>query len=102
MERRRRFTAEEKQSAVEAFKASGLSKNAFAKRIGVTWLTLHHWTQRSAGEEPSKLVPVRVEGSKSVDEAWAEFISPGGLRLRVAPGIGADSLRVLLGALRSC
>lgn len=111
------------EEVVAEFRASGKSKNAFARGLGVTWRTLDRWCSlvpEDGGKADGirsisdglKLLPVRVtepktrattKESKPMAEAGTlEIVSPGGWRLRVSSGVDAKRIRELLEVLSQC
>jgi len=92
---RLRYTPEQKQTMVAAYRASGLSAPRFAAHHGVNYQTLVSWIkkdkQSSAPSTPGSssssffsLIPAVIEGSgnPAADEAM-EILLPGGARLSV-------------------
>ena len=102
-ERRRRFTRAEREQVVEAFRISGASKNAYAREIGVSWITLQRWIETVEAEPRTSLIPVRVmERCQKPEVAWPEYVLDSGVRLRIPPGTEQRTVAELLQALRTC
>ena len=102
-ERRRRFTRAEREQVVQAFRISGVSKNAYAREIGVSWITLQRWIETVEAEPRTSLIPVRVmECSRKMEPAWPEYVAESGIRLRIPPGTELRTVAELLQALRTC
>ena len=102
-QRRRRFTRAEREQVVEAFRISGVSKNAYAREIGISWITLQRWIETVEAEPRISLVPVRVmERSQKAGSAWPEYVADSGIRLRIPPGTEQRTVAELLQALRTC
>jgi hypothetical protein len=108
---------------VADFHASGKSKGAFARELGIAWGTLDRWCRLEEqrlhrGHNASQagpltlleVTPARVESprdrtasSKHPEaQAWAEIIAPSGWRLRLSPDVEASRVRELLEALGPC
>ncbi len=108
---------------VADFHASGKSKGAFARELGIAWGTLDRWCRleeerlrpgRDASQSgpltllevaPARVEPARDQtdsGRHPEAQAWAEIIAPSGWRLRLSPGVVASRVRELLEALGPC
>ncbi len=92
---RLRYTAEQKKTMVDAYRASGLSAPRFAAHHGVNYQTLVSWikkdkqssTSTTSDSSPSRffsLIPAIIErsGNPTADEAMEIFL-PGGARLSI-------------------
>lgn len=97
-------TRAEWEALVAAWRASGVSQQAFATRKGIATTTLSWWSCRlrreAAASSAPALVPVRV-----VDAGvpTADFVVRlrGGVEVAVPPSFDADALRRLLRALEA-
>ena len=76
---------------------SGMSVRAFCQQRGTSEYSFYHWRKRLADELPMKFA--LVETSRSAPAA-VEVILASGERLRIAPGIEAATLRLVLSVLR--
>ena len=92
---RLRYTSEQKQTMVDAYRASGLSAPRFAAHHGVNYQTLVSWIKKdkqpaaspTPDGSPSRLfslIPAVIErdGSPAVDEAM-QISLPGGAKLSI-------------------
>lgn len=104
--RGRRVTpAERRSELVEAYRRSGLTMAAFARREGINYTTFAHWVTKApraaAGKEPVKFAELRLPLSSPVPEPAGERLEvrlPDGTVLR--GGRVADVV-ALVRALRS-
>jgi transposase-like protein len=107
--RRRRWSAEEKRSLLEAWRVSGLSAREFSRREGLQKASLWRWRRELelAKSEPRKLkaaitfAPVHVAGLRPVSAAErvvAEVIVRE-MRVRVLDGADAAQVAGLVKAL---
>lgn len=93
------------RSRIQAWRASSLSKCAFAKLHGVPSWQVSYWTAQfpeSGQSAAATLIPVRVK-CVAVDSTPVEPMltlhSPGGWKLTIAPQIPAAWLGSLLQSL---
>lgn len=87
---------------VEAWRESGLSQAAFARRSGIGAQRLRYWKHRvDVGvEETARLVPVEVVGAQySVEEEAFEVAVGSGRVIRVPTGFDEVALVRLVHAL---
>jgi transposase-like protein len=108
--RRRRWSAEEKRSLLDAWRASGLSAREFSRREGLQKTSLWRWSrdQRLGESEPRKkasitFAPVHVANSgarpiSSVERVVAEVVVRD-VRVRVLDGADAVQVAGLVKAL---
>ena len=82
--RRKHRSAEERERIVAAFRESGLSQEAFAKKRGINVGTLRSWIYR-----PKK---------KSKPKATQEAEPMRFVEVQAAPGIGGRSVLIRVGA----
>ena len=90
---------------------SGVKARAFAQEHGVTSWTLYYWRKRLARDErPArrrrrtrrvKLAPVHVMASAEGHGGDLEVMLANGDRVRVPPGVSADTLRRVVEVLRT-
>lgn len=109
---RLRYTAEQKQTIIEAYEASGLSGPKFAELHGVCYQTLVYWLkkrQSPATGHPALLSLVAAEVDHGQDRSAAihpmEILLADGTRLAVhAPGQVDLAVRLIreLQSARSC
>lgn len=97
---------EERARIIEAYKASGLSGQAFADREGLASSTLYQWLsrarQRRSGGQAEQLRIARVVRRASVPVASAEAsltIELGGARIHIGRGCDREALGVVLDLL---
>jgi transposase-like protein len=106
---RLRYTPEQKQTMVDAYRASGLSAPRFAAHHGVNYQTLVTWIkkdkQSSASATPDSsssrffsLIPALIEGNgnPAADRAM-EILLPGGARLSIT---SADHVALAVALIR--
>jgi transposase-like protein len=106
---RLRYTPEQKQTMVAAYRASGLSAPRFAAHHGVNYQTLVTWIkkdkQSSASATPDSsssrffsLIPALIEGNgnPAADRAM-EMLLPGGARLSIT---SADHVALAVALIR--
>ena len=106
---RLRYTPEQKQTMVDAYRASGLSAPRFAAHHGVNYQTLVTWIkkdkQSSASATPDSssskffsLIPTLIEGNgiPAADRAM-EMHLPGGARLSIT---SADHVALAVALIR--
>ena len=63
-----RYTPEQRQELVQAFKKSGMMQRAFAEQHGVNFHTLQYWLHRSPNREKVHFVEVRDAGGSTHKE----------------------------------
>lgn len=87
---RLRYTPEQKQALVDAYKTSGLSCPRFAALHGVNYQTLVSWLKKRRQADPDhlalrSLVPAELDGAtpRSVTTLPMEILLPCGVRLAV-------------------
>jgi hypothetical protein len=79
---------------------SGLSVRAFCQQHRTSEYSFYQWRKRLAEQLPVQFALVDTGRSASVGVAAVEVILASGDRLRVAPGIEAATLRLVLSVLR--
>ena len=106
---RLRYTPEQKQTMVDAYRASGLSAPRFAALHGVNYQTLVTWIkkdkQSSASATPDSsssrsfsLIPALIEGNGNPAAGRAmEMLLPGGARLSIT---SADHVALAVALIR--
>lgn len=87
---------------IAAQQQSGMSVRAFCQQRRTSEYSFYHWRKRLADELPMKFALVETSRSApaSVAIAAVEVILASGERLRIAPGIEAATLRLVLSVLR--
>lgn len=100
--RKKRWSTEEGQAVVEAWRRSGQSSGQFARRHGLAEVRLLRWSARIA--EPAALlptfVPVVVKGDEPANETrHVEVVLKGGAVVRAAAGTPTAWLAELVRAL---
>lgn len=107
---KRYWRAEDARVAVEAWKRSGETRSAFARRHGIHPWRLRRWTRKLEEAEPKepdgsvRFYPLRVvpEGSGGRGAQGAEpieIVLAEGSRVRVPPGFAAEDLERVLAVL---
>jgi transposase-like protein len=101
---RRHRDADEVRELVAEFRESGLSRAAFALRVGVHPNTVTNWLRREADDgESHRIVPVRVKVATADPTGEIEIILRSGIRIGVRRGFDRDVLLDVLSALEpSC
>ncbi|HXH06997.1 MAG TPA: transposase [Vicinamibacterales bacterium] len=96
---RRRWTDAEGRAVAHAWRRSGLTVAAFARRHGLDEQRVRRWARRGSDGEAIAFVPVDV-----VDGPAASVfeVSVGGVAVRVPADFDAAALRRLLGVLTAC
>src|SRR5688500_2461327 len=100
----RRRTADEWREIVERWRSSGRSKEDYARKLGVSPITLGWWQWKLAGEPPEPTTPrfadvVVVQTAYEPKPAPDLVVEIGELRVRVPSGFDAGELRRLVSAL---
>ena len=79
---------------------SGLSVRAFCQQHRTSEYSFYHWRKRLAEQLPMKFALVETSRSAPTAVAAMEVILASGERLRIAPGVEAATLRLVLSVLR--
>jgi hypothetical protein len=79
---------------------SGLSVRAFCQQERISEHNFYQWRKRLAERLPMKFALVESTRSAPAAVAAVEVILDSGERLRIAPGIEAATLRLVLSVLR--
>jgi hypothetical protein len=79
---------------------SGMSVRAFCQQRRTSEYSFYHWRKRLAEELPLKFALVETSRSAPAAVAAVEVMLASGERLRIAPGIEAATLRLVLHVLR--
>lgn len=103
---RQHVPRERREQLVAAFRESGLTRRAFARREGIRYTTFCNWTQsvaKRAGAGVPAVAPVRFA---EVSLPGSASTSGGGLEVRLADGTTVrggrvEELAALVRALRS-
>ena len=102
---------EEIRELLSEYEGSGLTRQAFADRVGVCVWTIYNWLRKARelkvpkAEEllPAKrLVPVTIRSTASSPASPFELVTPRGLTLRIPVDFDAVALERLLGLLERC
>jgi len=112
--RRRRWTASDKQSAIQGWESSGLSAREYAKREGLPTANLWNWKRslttaptKRASRESITFAPVHVRGGTALVRAEPvdtqrvalEVSLDDGVRIRVFAGADMRAVSDLVTAL---
>ena len=108
-----RRTREQWQQLVGGWPASGLTQAQYCRRYGVSVASLHRWRERlrvdeavdaaSAARQPARLLPVELLTDQRPGlsgEAPLRLVLAEDLRVEVAPGFDAATLRRVVELLR--
>src|SRR5688572_6131390 len=97
----RRLSGVERSKWVSRWRASGQSRDQFARAHGLSPSTLYRWTQSASAEKarPS-FAEVRVVGG--VTGAPLEIAHPSGCAVRVRGEVDEAQLAAVLRALSTC
>ena len=79
---------------------SGISVRAFCQQHRTSEYSFYHWRKRLAEQLPMKFALVETSRSAPAAVAAVEVILASGERLRIAPGVEAATLRLVLSVLR--
>jgi hypothetical protein len=79
---------------------SGQSVRAFCKQHRTSEYSFYQWRKRLAERLPTKFALVETHRAAPAAVAAVEVILASGERLRIAPGIDAATLRLVLSVLR--
>ena len=79
---------------------SGLSVRAFCKQHRASEHSFYQWRKRPAERLPMKFALVETNRAAPTAVAAVEVMLASGERLRIAPGIDAATLRLVLSVLR--
>jgi hypothetical protein len=85
---------------IAAQQQSGMSARAFCQQRRTSEYSFYHWRKRLAEQLPMKFALVETSRSAPAAVAAVEVILASGERLRIAPGIEAATLRLVLSVLR--
>ena len=77
-----------------------MSVRAFCQQDGTSEYSFYHWRKRLREQIPMKFALVETSRSAPAGVAAVEVILTSGERLRIAPGIDAATLRLVLSVLR--
>ena len=73
---------------------------AFCQQHRTSEYSFYHWRKRLAEQLPMKFALVETNRAAPTAVAAVEVILVSGERLRIAPGINSDTLRLVLSVLR--
>jgi transposase-like protein len=102
---RRRYSEKERREMVEEYKASSMSQVRFASSRGISAATLQNWLRKfhksKGGEQPGKLLPVRVLPDSCLDDTQSlgrsfEITLNSCRQLRVPSGFDAEEVKKLV------
>jgi transposase-like protein len=79
---------------------SGMSVRAFCQQHRTSEYSFYPWRKRLREQLPMKFALVETSQSAPTAVAVLEVMLPSGERLRIAPGIEAATLRLVLSVLR--
>lgn len=96
----RRLSEGERSKWASRWRASGQSRDQFARAHGLSPSTLYRWTQRAGEETRPSFAEVRVIGGVTV--AALEIAHPGGCVVRIRGGVDEAQLAAVLRALGTC
>lgn len=103
---RQHVPRERREQLVAAFRESGLTRRAFARREGIRYTTFCNWTQRAAKRAGAGLPAVASVRFAEVALPTSASTGGGGLEVRLADGTvvrggRVEELAALVRALRS-
>jgi transposase-like protein len=87
-------------SLIRQQEQSGQSVRAYCKQHRTSEHSFYQWRKRLAERLPMKFALVETNRSAPAAVAAVEVILASGERLRIAPGIDAATLRLVLSVLR--
>jgi hypothetical protein len=85
---------------IAAQQQSGMTVRAFCQQRRTSEYSFYHWRKRLAEQLPLKFALVETSRSAPAAVAAVEVMLASGERLRIAPGIEAATLRLVLHVLR--
>jgi hypothetical protein len=88
----RQFVAKQQQS--------GMSVRVFCQQHGTSEYSFYHWRKRLREQLPMKFALVETSRAAPVAVAAVEVMLASGERLRIVPGVEAETLRLVLSVLR--
>lgn len=90
-----RYTQDQMEASVNAWKNSGLSKKAFCRDRAITYPTFHYWCKRVEMAGPTGFAEVGVTHNPCND--MFELVFPSGARMIFKSQPSAGWLRELVG-----
>src|SRR5487761_2150571 len=85
---------------IAQYQQSGLSVRAFCQQHRTSEHSFYQWRKRLREQLPMKFALVEANRAAPIAVAAVELILPSGERLRIAPGVDAATLRLVLSVLR--
>jgi transposase-like protein len=79
---------------------SGMSVREFCQQHGTSEYSFYHWRKRLREQLPMKFALVETQRAAPMAVAAVEVMLTTGERLRIGPGLDADTLRLVLNVLR--
>jgi transposase-like protein len=79
---------------------SGVSVRALCQQHGTSEYSFYQWRKRLAAQLPVKFALVETNTTARVHAEAMEVILTSGDRLRIAPGVDATTLRLVINILR--
>jgi hypothetical protein len=79
---------------------SGTSVRAFCQQHRTSEYSFYHWRKRLAGQLPMRFALVETHRAAPMAVAAVEVMLTTGERVRIAPGVEAATLRLVLSVLR--
>jgi transposase-like protein len=95
-ERRRRLW----RKLIAQQERSGLSVRAFCQQHRISEHSFYQWRKRLAEQLPMKFALVETRHNAPAAVAAVEVVLTSGERVRIAPGVEACTLRLVLSVLR--
>lgn len=101
-----RATSAQRQEVVAAFARSGVTREEFARQVGISGVTLTRWLDRSSAEGKASTRPAGPKVQLQVFDpggkaaAGLEIVVSDKLIVRVPAGFDAAELRRLVAVLR--
>jgi hypothetical protein len=103
----RRFTQQERESILVAFKTSGMTKVDWCKQHGICLHTINNWLYDKTGKynsqtlKPINWVPLKISQPLPNPEFPSLRIEMYGLSILVEPGTSPEHLQMVLKAVNS-
>lgn len=90
-----KYTQDQMEASVSAWRNSGLSKKAFCRDQDIPYQTFHYWCKRLAVNQSAGFTEVSIDGDQYGGPC--ELVFPSGVRMMFKSQPSAGWLRELVG-----